>query len=136
MNVKVRYYSKTGNTKKLAEAIAEAAGVKGETVAEPVNDETDVLFLGAAVYAYGVSKEIKDFIGKLNPSLVKKVVVFSDSALAERAYPSVARLLKDKGINVAEENFYCRGQFLHLHTGRPNAEDLASAKSFAKKIVG
>ena len=37
MKAAVRYYTKTGNTKKLAEAIAEALGVQALPISEPVN---------------------------------------------------------------------------------------------------
>ena len=35
MNIAVRYYSRGGNTKKIAEAIAKAVGVEAKTVSEP-----------------------------------------------------------------------------------------------------
>lgn len=46
----VRYYSKLGNTKKIAEAIAEGAGVSAVSITdEPeLKEHTDVLFLGGA----------------------------------------------------------------------------------------
>jgi len=46
MKVAVRYYSKAGNTKKLAEAIANELNVDVFDVMEPVDIETEVLFLG------------------------------------------------------------------------------------------
>ena len=46
--IAVRYYTKTGNTKKLAEAIAETVGVKAESVTVPVDQEVDILFLGSS----------------------------------------------------------------------------------------
>ena len=54
MNCAVRYYSRSGNTKLVADAIAKAAGVKAVStdsseaqICEPV----DVLFIGGALYA-------------------------------------------------------------------------------------
>ncbi len=38
MNIQVRYYSRTGNTKKIADAIAKEAGVKAKTIDAPVNN--------------------------------------------------------------------------------------------------
>ena len=46
MNCAVRYYTKTGNTKKLAEAVARAVGVEALPITEPVDEKVDVLFLG------------------------------------------------------------------------------------------
>ena len=58
MNYAVRYYSKSGNTKAVAEAIAKAAGVPAVSVdsAEAVlSSPVDVLFIGGALYAYRTS---------------------------------------------------------------------------------
>ena len=136
MSVAVRYYSKSGNTKKLANAIAEVAGVEALNTEHPVTEQTDILFLGASVYAYGISDEMKRYIADLDPEKIGKVVVFSTSALAERAYPEVAKAIKDTGIKVDEKNFYCRGSFLMMHKGRPNDQDIADVKRFAKEIIG
>ncbi len=136
MSVAVRYYSKSGNTKKLADAIAEVGGVEALTTEHPLEEKADILFLGASVYAYGIADEMKRYIADLNPEKVGKVVVFSTSALAERAYPEVSRIIKDMGIEVDEKNFYCRGSFLMMHKGRPNDQDIADVKRFAKEIIG
>ncbi|WP_240143869.1 hypothetical protein [Liquorilactobacillus mali] len=43
----IRYCSKTGNTKKMAELIAEKLGVKAESVATPLSGQVvDILLLG------------------------------------------------------------------------------------------
>lgn len=64
MKIEIRYFTKTGNTKKLAEAISEEIGVEAKTVNEPILGETDILFLGSSVYAAGVAAEVKEFILK------------------------------------------------------------------------
>lgn len=37
---------------------------------------------------------------------------------------------------LADEQFKCNGEFLFMHKGRPNDEDLARVSVFAKGIVG
>jgi flavodoxin len=54
MKIAVRYFSRGGNTKKLADAIANAVGVTAETTDVPLTEDVDILFLGSSVYAYGV----------------------------------------------------------------------------------
>jgi len=44
MKIVIRYYTKTGNTKKLAEAISSAIGVEAKTVDEPLTEDVDILF--------------------------------------------------------------------------------------------
>ncbi|MCD7724336.1 MAG: flavodoxin [Clostridiales bacterium] len=135
MNIQVRYYSRGGNTKKLAEVIAKTIGCKAEQIPTPVDGSVDILFLGASVYWGGISSEVKDYIQTLDKGNIGKVVVFSTSALAERAFPQIQKKLQDKGIPVDTRNFYCRGEFTALHKGHPNQDDLETAKKFAKKIM-
>lgn len=134
MNVAVRYYSKGGNTKKVAETIAAAVGVEAKTVEEPLTEDVDILFLGSAVYAYGVDSSIKEFIANIDVK-IGKVVNFSTAALVKSTYKHVKTLLAEQDIPLAEEEFYCRGEFAHVHKGRPNEEDLKAAEEFAKKIL-
>lgn len=135
MNIKVKYFTKTGNTKKLADRIARTVGVHAETVGNGKDDEADILFLGASVYWAGIDSEVKKYIEELNPSKIKQVAIFSTSALAERAFPDIKKRLEKKNIKVNNYNFYCRGKFTVMHQGRPNEKDLKDAETFAKKII-
>ncbi len=63
MNIAVRYYSRSGNTKLLAEAIAKGVGVEAISVDaanSKIEKEVDVLFIGGALYAYGLDKHLKE----------------------------------------------------------------------------
>ncbi len=134
MKIAVRYYSRGGNTKKIAEAIAEAVGVEAKTVSEPLAEDVDLLFLGSAPYAFDVDDEVKKFIGGIQVS-VGKVVNFSTSAAVKSTRKYVETLLAEKKIPVAKEEFSCRGAFAMLHKGRPNEADQKAAADFAKKIL-
>lgn len=134
MKIAVRYYSRGGNTKKLAEAIAKRVGVDAQTTAAPLTEDVDILFLGSSVYANGVDDEVKSFIRGIGVK-VGEVVNFSTAALVKSTYKQVAKLLAEKGIPLAKEEFYCRGSFAMLHRGRPNADDCAAAADFAGKVI-
>lgn len=131
MEIKVRYFSKSGNTRKLAEAIAEEAHCLAQDISVPLDGDADILFLGAAVYWGGISPEVKEYIRGLDKSRIGKVAVFSTSSLAQRAFPQIQKELVKRGIAVFDENFYCRGQFQALYRGRPNEDDKKAAKKFA-----
>lgn len=131
----VYYYSKSGNTKKLAVKIADTVGCTANTANEKVTEHIDVLFLGASVYWAGIDPKVKKFIHSLDASKVGKVVIFSTSALAERAKPEIQKLLKQRGIAVAEKDYYCRGEFTLLHKGKPDEKDLSDAAVFAKMMM-
>lgn len=134
MKVAIRYYTRGGNTKKLADAISEAIGVEAKTTAEPLTEDVDILFLGSSVYAYGVDDEVKKFISGIDVK-VGKVVNFSTAALIKSTYKQVAKLLAEKNIPFAKEEFACRGSFAMMHKGKPDADDCKAAADFAKKIV-
>jgi hypothetical protein len=66
VSIKVVYSSRTGNTEKLAKAIAEAVGAKAERVEEcRIGEDVELLFIGGAVYAtydHNFSPSIKAFL--------------------------------------------------------------------------
>lgn len=135
MKIAIRFYSRSGNTEKIAKAISEALGVEALPVSEQLTEDVDVLFLGSAVYAYGIDEKIKEFILGIDVK-VGKVVNFSTAAVIKSSYKQVAKLLKAKNIPLSDEQFYCRGAFSFLHKDRPNENDCKAAAEFAKKIVG
>lgn len=134
MNIEVRYLSKSGNTEKIAKAIAEEVGVTAEPITKAISKETDILFLGGAVYYAGVDSKLKNFIASLDKSSVKEVVVFSTAAIIDSGYSQMKKLLKKKEIKVSDKEFHCRGQFLMSHKGRPNEDDIKLAKKFARSF--
>ena len=134
MKVAVRYFSRGGNTRKVAEAIARGAGAEARTVGEPLDGDVDILFLGSAPYAFDVDEAVKGFIGGIGVH-VGKVVGFSTAAVLKSTRKYIAPLLEKKGIPLAEEEFACRGAFAMFHRGRPSADDCGKAERFAADIV-
>lgn len=131
----VIYVSKCGNTKKLANAIAKGAGVKAQSVANAANlTQTDILFVGGSIYCGRISGVLRKFLQNLDRKQAAKVVVFGTSMSGKRTLPEVKAILEPKGIPVATETFHCKGSFLCVNLGRPNADDLAQAEDFAKRI--
>jgi len=63
MNIIVRYYSASGNTKLIAEAIAEGINLKAKSIVdEPtINEHVDLLFLGGAPYANIMAKKLREY---------------------------------------------------------------------------
>lgn len=134
MKIEVRYFTRSGNTKKLAEAVATAVGVSAKPVSEPLTEDVDILFLGSSVYAYGVDDAVKTFINGISVK-VGKVVNISTAAVIKSTYKQVAKLLAAKNIPFASEEFSCRSSFTVLHKGRPDENDCRQAAEFAKRIV-
>lgn len=134
MKVEIRYYSRGGNTKKLADAISKSINIEAKSVDEPLTEDVDILFLGCSVYAYGVDDKIKNFIKNINVK-VGTVVNFSTAAVIKSTYKQVKKLLDEKNINLAKEEFYCKGSFGPLHKDKPNDKDLEDVAIFAKEFI-
>lgn len=134
MKIAVRYFSRGGNTKKLADAIAEAVGVEAEDVSVPLLEKVDILFLGSSVYAYGVDRAVKNYLED-NAIRIGKLVNFSTAALVSGTYPQISKLAEQNDIPLSDQEFHCRGSFAMLHRGRPDAQDLKDAAAFARRVV-
>lgn len=104
----VRYYSKSGNTKTIAEAIAEGLGVAATSITdEPeLTEKVDVLFLGGAPYANIMAPALKQYAERLDKNQVGKVVLFTTSNWSRRTVAALKKLLRNKGIPVENEYFY------------------------------
>ncbi len=135
MKFAVRYYTKTGNTKRLAEAVAKAVGAEALPITSPIEDPVDILFLGNSYYAFSIDPEVREFIRKLDKSKVGRIVNFGSAAMLNSTYKKVKAEADKVGIPMDEREFHCKGEFKGIHKDRPNAEDLAAAADFAKAIV-
>ena len=135
MKAAVRYYTKTGNTRRLAEAVAKAIGVEALPLSAPIEEPVDILFLGNSYYAFSIDPEVREFVKKLDKSKVGRIVNFGSAAMLNSTYRKVKAEADKVGIPMDEREFHCRGEFKGVHKGRPNAEDLKAAAEFAKAIV-
>ena len=136
MKAAVRYYTKTGNTKRLAEAVANAVGAEALPISTPVDEAVDVLFLGNSYYAFNIDPEVKEFIHSLDGSKVGRIINFGSAAMLNSTWKKVKAEADKAGVIMDKREFHCKGEFKGLHKGRPNADDLAAAAEFARSIVG
>ena len=136
MKVAVRYYTKTGNTKRLAEAVARAVNPDAKPISVPVEESVDILFLGNSYYAFSIDPEVRDFVRSLDKNKVKRIVNFGSAAMLNSTWKKVKAEADKAGIPMDEREFHCKGEFKGIHKGRPNDEDLKAAAEFAKGIAG
>ena len=134
MKYAVRYYTKTGNTKRLAQAIASTLGVEALPISEPITEPVDLLFLGNSYYAFNIDPEVKAFIASLDKSKVKKIVNFGSAAMLNSTYKKVKAEADKVGVAMCEKEFHCKGEFKGIHKGRPNAADEKAAAAFAAQL--
>ena len=134
MNIAIRYYTRSGNTKKLADAIAEAISIEAEDINSPLAEKADILFLGSSYYAFDADNSVKKFIAD-NKDSIGKIVCFGTSAMMKSMRKPIVKVADKLGIAVADEEFHCRGRFGIIHKDRPNEKDIEDAKEFAIKIL-
>lgn len=139
------YYSyHHGNTKKVAEAMAEACGAELCPVKEAGAKNLDgyeIIGLGAGIDRGRHYKPLVDAAEKLDLK-GRNVFVFSTSGMGNKNYNTpLIQQLEGKGAVVAG-SFACRGYdtiVLRLiggiAKGHPDAGELEAAKTFAKSMV-
>ncbi len=134
MTYQVRYYTKTGNTRKLAEAVAKELGVEALPISTPVTEKTDILFLGNSYYAFSIDPEVRDFVASLDKDKVGKIVNFGSAALLNSTYKKVKAEADKAGIPMDPKEFHCKGEFKGVHKGKPDADDLKAVAEFARQF--
>lgn len=135
MKTAIRYWSRTGHAKKLAEGIASVLGIPAEEVTKPLEEDTDILFLCNSVYWNGVDSKVKSFLKNLGHKIGSLVNV-STSAIKESSYSHVKALAEKEGIPVSAQEFHCRGEFMGTHKGHPDEQDVAAVEAFARRVAG
>ncbi len=135
MKIAVRYYTKTGNTKRLAEAVAKAVGEEALPVNTPIDDPIDILFLGNSYYAFSIDPEVRNFIQSLDNRKVGRIVNFGSAAMLNSTWKKVKAEADKVGIVMDDREFHCRGEFKGIHKGRPNEEDIKAVAEFARSII-
>ena len=134
MNVVIRYYTRSGNTEKLAKAISEKLELPAGTVEMPLTEKADILFLGCSYYAFDMDEKVKQFL-KENKERIGKIVCFGTSAMMRSMKKPVQKVADELGIAVLEDEFHCRGSFGPMHKGKPDVKDLKAAQAFAAELI-
>jgi len=159
MKALVVYYSETGNTQKVAQAIYEAIDIEKEIkpVAEATTGEGfDIIFCGFPVHAHSVPAKAANFIKQLSAG--QKVAFFSTHGslrggqLPKQAFEHAIGLAAKANIL---GHFGCRGQVnqkviemllkspehkawgeeAQSAAGHPDEHDLADARTFAMEML-
>ncbi len=152
MDVLLIHFSQTGNTRKIAEAMASGFREAGHAVrtvpltgakeAAPGDAlQCDLLGVGTPCFASQAPTPVKNFLRALPPLDGRRAFVFATSGGAPgRVLYDLTRVLRSKGADVVG-GFLAHGTTYHpapslngRMPGRPNADDLARARRFAVAV--
>jgi len=137
-----------GNTKKVAEAMAQELGAECITVKDLQAQDIapcDLIGFGSGIYFSQHHKSLLDAIDTLPPAKGTKAFVFSTAGFPAGKFMfhrALKTKLADKGFFIAGE-FSCRGldtykifgTFGGMNKGHPDENDIKKAQEFAKGIA-
>lgn len=135
MKYAIRYYSKSGNTQKLAEAISEVLDVPAYDLNHELTEDVDVLFFGSGVYGCALDPAVIKFITGINVD-VDQLVNFSTSGMMTSNYELMRKVIKTTNISLSEYEFHCPGSFVGLNANRPDDGDIVNVKKFVYDFLG
>ena len=150
MDIRMIYFSQSGNTRKVAEAMGDAfRDLSHRTEIIPLEEadpdraaEGDLFGVGAPCFASQAPTPVKNFLRALPPLENRLTFVYATSGGAPgRVLYDMTRLLREKKAEVIG-GFLARGECFHpapcilgRFPGRPNAEDLEEARRFAGALA-
>jgi flavodoxin len=134
-DVSVIVDSRGGNTRKVADAIAEEMGITAKDVTPGLTDDAKLLFLGSGIYAGKPGDAMMKFIESGDFS-GRKVALFGTSASlagGQKLITTMTDALTKKGATITGA-YHCRGKMFLINRGHPDNEDLENAKKFARMM--
>ncbi len=127
MKVAIRYFSRGGNVRTMAEALGRGTGVEPISIEDPdseIKEHVDLLFIGSALYNFQLDKRFKDYLREIDADLVDEVICFGSSMLTRRPIYLMQEFFKEKGIKINKQAIYSRN--------RPNDDLIGVIEYFAK----
>ena len=134
-----------GNTKKIAEAMAESLEADLFDLKDVTNDiikEYGLIGFGSGIYYLKPHKKLRKFVESMDKVENKKAFHFSTSGDG-KYFDWLEKNLSKKGFDVIGE-FHCKGYYAYsikgilslkgLNKGKPDEADLKDAKKFANSL--
>jgi flavodoxin I len=126
----------TGNTKKMAAAIAAELGVEAKNIKTVAAvPQEGILFLGSGSYGDKPAEDMAKLIAG-NDFTGRKVALFGTSGRGEgKEVAGMATALKQKGATIVG-TYYTKGKaFVVVNIGHPGRDELESARAFAREVA-
>lgn len=139
MKIAVRYQSRGGNTKAVAEINSKEFHTQALSVDNPINDYIDILFLGGGVYEWKMDNSLCNFIERLPAEKIGQIICFSTTGLMDSTLKQIRQAAEERGIAVNENELLVkmmlRGHsWLGLTGGNLTEKQRKLVLDFVKKI--
>lgn len=135
MNIKIAYLSKTGHSKKIAQAVGKELGIEPLNITDnPTIFGTDLLFIIGGVYYGDCDPEMAEFGAKIKPVNAQKVALITSCSSKKDTQSRLIASLKSNYIEIIGDCMI-PGAFLLVNFGHPNKDDIETAVAFARKIA-
>ncbi len=141
----VIYSSRSGNTQKIAAAIAAELCCDSKKVTRAsTNDQIDLnkydlIFIGTGIHYGNPNEDLMAFLKNCALSSPKKIAIFVTWGGAGKTNQDVVAKLKavlePNGQKSIEDCFFCYGGWNFLKRGHPKAEEVKAAKDWAKNTA-
>ncbi|MCL1885441.1 MAG: flavodoxin domain-containing protein [Dehalococcoidia bacterium] len=140
MKFAVRYQSRGGNTRAVAEVIAESLDVEALSISEPVAESVDVLFLGGGVYMWDIDAQLKQFMHQLAPDKIGQIVPFCTGGSMKTAIGKIRQHASKSRINVSKKclglRLFLQGNvLLRRKGGHLTDKQIARIKTFTSEVL-
>ena len=140
MKAAVRFQSRGGNTKAVAEIIAKKVGVNAEKVEVPLDEYIDILFVGGGVYMGKMDESLYHFLENLNVNKVGKIVCFSTTGSMSVTLKRIEEIVVKKGITVDESKLLIRmllrgHSSLGLQGGKLTDKQICKIEKFTDNVI-
>lgn len=129
-SIAVRYCTRTGHSKQLAESVAAALGLEAKSIDDGLDEPVDQLYLCNGMYASTLDRDLKDFLERSGRDAGEIINVCS-SASGRSTRKALLKLADAYGFSLSGREFCCKGAFHFLAKGHPDEEDLRAAANFA-----
>ena len=147
MNPVVIYSTKGGNTEKVALEIAQESNCKAIKISEESDfskmslEEYDLVFIGTWIRGGEPSPDMLKFIKQLNLEDSNRqfalFMTWAGGGISDvLTFKRVKQLLEAKNQRLLDDYYECFGETFGLaRRGHPDAQDLAEARKWAKKVI-
>ena len=134
MKIAIRYYSKTGNTQKLAQKISTLTQTPALDITYQLTEDIDLLFFGSGVYGNALDPKVINYLSNITVN-IKEIINFSTSGIMQSNYTLIRDALETTPHKLSKDEFHCPGTFVDFNKDRPNEEDMNNLEEFTRKIL-